>query len=197
MWFYVCRLNSTVECVPYHLQLSPENALQLIQQYPAAKLSTYICYTDLPLANSSKVMNLSLQLHNVIQAYDRLYTQLRNSNMRLTSDMNSVCDDTLTSLTSYMTLWLTVQTMSPLVIWWMTPVCSVASLWCQQVPWEWMGRYDGNLTSVWQESISLYFILYRVCSWQCITIVEAPATDVCTQNLHPQRQWPTVLMEGF
>ncbi|XP_015251835.1 PREDICTED: adenylyltransferase and sulfurtransferase MOCS3 [Cyprinodon variegatus] len=29
----VKRLNSTVECVPYHLQLSPENALQLIQQY--------------------------------------------------------------------------------------------------------------------------------------------------------------------
>ncbi|MEQ2184072.1 hypothetical protein GOODEAATRI_004198 [Goodea atripinnis] len=26
------RLNSTVECIPYHLQLSPENALQLIQQ---------------------------------------------------------------------------------------------------------------------------------------------------------------------
>uniref|UniRef100_A0A1A7XHZ0 Adenylyltransferase and sulfurtransferase MOCS3 n=1 Tax=Iconisemion striatum TaxID=60296 RepID=A0A1A7XHZ0_9TELE len=29
----VKRLNSTVECVPYQLQLSPENALQLIQQY--------------------------------------------------------------------------------------------------------------------------------------------------------------------
>ncbi|XP_039904988.1 adenylyltransferase and sulfurtransferase MOCS3 [Simochromis diagramma] len=29
----VQRLNSTVECIPYHLQLSPENALQLIQQY--------------------------------------------------------------------------------------------------------------------------------------------------------------------
>ncbi|XP_040916747.1 adenylyltransferase and sulfurtransferase MOCS3 [Toxotes jaculatrix] len=29
----VRRLNSTVECIPYHLQLSPENALQLIQQY--------------------------------------------------------------------------------------------------------------------------------------------------------------------
>ncbi|KAG7510369.1 adenylyltransferase and sulfurtransferase MOCS3 [Solea senegalensis] len=28
------RLNSTVECIPYHLQLSPGNALQLIQQYP-------------------------------------------------------------------------------------------------------------------------------------------------------------------
>ncbi|XP_058470584.1 adenylyltransferase and sulfurtransferase MOCS3 isoform X1 [Solea solea] len=27
------RLNSTVECIPYHLQLSPGNALQLIQQY--------------------------------------------------------------------------------------------------------------------------------------------------------------------
>ncbi|XP_046906459.1 adenylyltransferase and sulfurtransferase MOCS3 [Hypomesus transpacificus] len=27
------RLNSTVECIPYHLQLSSENALQLIQQY--------------------------------------------------------------------------------------------------------------------------------------------------------------------
>ncbi|KAM9707644.1 adenylyltransferase and sulfurtransferase MOCS3 [Menidia menidia] len=30
----VRRLNSTVDCVPYHLQLSPENALELIQQYP-------------------------------------------------------------------------------------------------------------------------------------------------------------------
>ncbi|XP_072221765.1 adenylyltransferase and sulfurtransferase MOCS3 [Leuresthes tenuis] len=29
----VRRLNSTVECIPYHLQLSPENALELIQQY--------------------------------------------------------------------------------------------------------------------------------------------------------------------
>uniref|UniRef100_A0A1A8QC82 Adenylyltransferase and sulfurtransferase MOCS3 n=1 Tax=Nothobranchius rachovii TaxID=451742 RepID=A0A1A8QC82_9TELE len=29
----VKRLNSTVECIPYHLQLTPENALQLIQQY--------------------------------------------------------------------------------------------------------------------------------------------------------------------
>uniref|UniRef100_A0A3B4UFY3 Adenylyltransferase and sulfurtransferase MOCS3 n=1 Tax=Seriola dumerili TaxID=41447 RepID=A0A3B4UFY3_SERDU len=38
----VRRLNSTVECIPYHLQLSSENALQLIQQYPAAKSSTYI-----------------------------------------------------------------------------------------------------------------------------------------------------------
>uniref|UniRef100_A0A8C6VXT7 Adenylyltransferase and sulfurtransferase MOCS3 n=1 Tax=Nothobranchius furzeri TaxID=105023 RepID=A0A8C6VXT7_NOTFU len=27
----VKRLNSTVECIPYHLQLTPENALQLIQ----------------------------------------------------------------------------------------------------------------------------------------------------------------------
>uniref|UniRef100_A0A8D3CQM4 Adenylyltransferase and sulfurtransferase MOCS3 n=1 Tax=Scophthalmus maximus TaxID=52904 RepID=A0A8D3CQM4_SCOMX len=38
----VGRLNSTVECIPYHLQLSPENALQLIQQYPAAESSTNI-----------------------------------------------------------------------------------------------------------------------------------------------------------
>nr|XP_057946037.1 adenylyltransferase and sulfurtransferase MOCS3 isoform X2 [Doryrhamphus excisus] len=29
----VRRLNSRVECVPYHLQLSSENAMQLIQQY--------------------------------------------------------------------------------------------------------------------------------------------------------------------
>ncbi|XP_040055481.1 adenylyltransferase and sulfurtransferase MOCS3 [Gasterosteus aculeatus] len=29
----VKRLNSTVECIPYHLQLSSENASQLIQQY--------------------------------------------------------------------------------------------------------------------------------------------------------------------
>ncbi|XP_067335216.1 adenylyltransferase and sulfurtransferase MOCS3 isoform X2 [Channa argus] len=31
--YAVRRLNSTVECIPYHLQLSSENALQLIQQY--------------------------------------------------------------------------------------------------------------------------------------------------------------------
>uniref|UniRef100_A0A3B3YD43 THIF-type NAD/FAD binding fold domain-containing protein n=1 Tax=Poecilia mexicana TaxID=48701 RepID=A0A3B3YD43_9TELE len=37
----VKRLNSTVECIPYHLQLSPENALQLIQQYPQATSVTY------------------------------------------------------------------------------------------------------------------------------------------------------------
>lgn len=59
MWLTVCRLNSTVECIPYHLQLSSENALQLIQQYPAAKSSTYICYTDLPLANSLSWMLLT------------------------------------------------------------------------------------------------------------------------------------------
>ncbi|XP_008275081.1 adenylyltransferase and sulfurtransferase MOCS3 [Stegastes partitus] len=29
----VKRLNSTVECIPYHLQLSSDNAVQLIQQY--------------------------------------------------------------------------------------------------------------------------------------------------------------------
>ncbi|XP_037603467.1 adenylyltransferase and sulfurtransferase MOCS3 [Sebastes umbrosus] len=29
----VKRLNSTIECIPYHLQLSSENALQLIKQY--------------------------------------------------------------------------------------------------------------------------------------------------------------------
>ncbi|XP_073683528.1 adenylyltransferase and sulfurtransferase MOCS3 [Garra rufa] len=29
----ISRLNSTVQCVPYQLQLSPENAMQLIQQY--------------------------------------------------------------------------------------------------------------------------------------------------------------------
>ena len=32
--FCAHRLNSTVECIPYNLQLSSENALQLIQQYP-------------------------------------------------------------------------------------------------------------------------------------------------------------------
>ncbi|XP_067312252.1 adenylyltransferase and sulfurtransferase MOCS3 [Pseudorasbora parva] len=29
----ISRLNSTVQCVPYHLQLSRENAIQLVQQY--------------------------------------------------------------------------------------------------------------------------------------------------------------------
>lgn len=45
MGLYVCRLNSTVECIPYHLQLSSQNALQLIQQYPffcGVKLLIYI-----------------------------------------------------------------------------------------------------------------------------------------------------------
>ncbi|KAK3563603.1 hypothetical protein QTP86_031853 [Hemibagrus guttatus] len=34
------RLNSTTQCVPYHLQLSSENALQLVQQYP------FMLYSD-------------------------------------------------------------------------------------------------------------------------------------------------------
>ncbi|CAM4650105.1 unnamed protein product [Leuciscus chuanchicus] len=33
----ISRLNSTVQCVPYHLQLSKDNAIQLIQQYPLMK----------------------------------------------------------------------------------------------------------------------------------------------------------------
>ncbi|KAM3594047.1 uncharacterized protein V6R79_001249 [Siganus canaliculatus] len=37
----VKRLNSTVECIPYHLPLSRENALQLIQQYPFLEPTTF------------------------------------------------------------------------------------------------------------------------------------------------------------
>ncbi|KAF1375053.1 hypothetical protein PFLUV_G00235430 [Perca fluviatilis] len=51
----VKRLNSTVECIPYHLQLSSENALQLIKQYPAA---TYICYTDLLILCHETILQL-------------------------------------------------------------------------------------------------------------------------------------------
>lgn len=32
LWSF--RLNSAIQCVPYHLQLTRENAIQLIQQYP-------------------------------------------------------------------------------------------------------------------------------------------------------------------
>ncbi|KAM9356251.1 adenylyltransferase and sulfurtransferase MOCS3 [Pholidichthys leucotaenia] len=38
----VTRLNSSVECVPYHLQLSPENALQLIQHILSLTAMTLI-----------------------------------------------------------------------------------------------------------------------------------------------------------
>ncbi|KAG9268600.1 adenylyltransferase and sulfurtransferase MOCS3 isoform X2 [Astyanax mexicanus] len=38
------RLNSTVQCVPYHLQLSSDNALQLIQQYPFLQSCLFIIY---------------------------------------------------------------------------------------------------------------------------------------------------------
>lgn len=40
------------------------------------------------------------------------------------------------------------------------------------------------------------YLALCVCSWLYITTMEAPATDVCTQYPHPQRQWPTVQMEG-
>uniref|UniRef100_A0A672PGQ0 Molybdenum cofactor synthesis 3 n=1 Tax=Sinocyclocheilus grahami TaxID=75366 RepID=A0A672PGQ0_SINGR len=36
----ISRLNSMVQCVPYHLQLSRENAIQLIQQYPLSLIAT-------------------------------------------------------------------------------------------------------------------------------------------------------------
>uniref|UniRef100_A0A3Q4AFJ7 Adenylyltransferase and sulfurtransferase MOCS3 n=1 Tax=Mola mola TaxID=94237 RepID=A0A3Q4AFJ7_MOLML len=63
----VKRLNSTVECIPYHLQLSPENALQLIQQYPAANPLTYICYAGqtLPLVSAS-----ALRLEGQLTVYN-------------------------------------------------------------------------------------------------------------------------------
>ncbi|RVE57043.1 hypothetical protein OJAV_G00212160 [Oryzias javanicus] len=47
----VRRLNSGVECVPYHLQLSPENALQLIQQYPQSCLPFENWLKNLPRLN--------------------------------------------------------------------------------------------------------------------------------------------------
>uniref|UniRef100_A0A8C2H622 Adenylyltransferase and sulfurtransferase MOCS3 n=1 Tax=Cyprinus carpio TaxID=7962 RepID=A0A8C2H622_CYPCA len=37
----ISRLNSTVQCVPYHLQLSRENATHLIQQYPLSLTATH------------------------------------------------------------------------------------------------------------------------------------------------------------
>lgn len=52
-----------------------------------------------------------------------------------------VWDDSLILLPSCTILLLTVLTTSPLVIWWTTPVCSAANLWCQQVPWDWRDRY--------------------------------------------------------
>uniref|UniRef100_A0A3B3VVL8 Adenylyltransferase and sulfurtransferase MOCS3 n=1 Tax=Poecilia latipinna TaxID=48699 RepID=A0A3B3VVL8_9TELE len=56
----VKRLNSTVECIPYHLQLSPENALQLIQQYPQATSVTSDCSDNVPtryLVNDACVLS--------------------------------------------------------------------------------------------------------------------------------------------
>lgn len=55
VWLYVCRLNSTVECIPYHLQLSPENALQLIQQYPAANVSSTCRWLNLWYSSISQL----------------------------------------------------------------------------------------------------------------------------------------------
>uniref|UniRef100_A0A671YA15 Adenylyltransferase and sulfurtransferase MOCS3 n=1 Tax=Sparus aurata TaxID=8175 RepID=A0A671YA15_SPAAU len=53
----VKRLNSTVECIPYHLQLSPENALQLIQQYPAANVSSTYNVPTRYLVNDACVLS--------------------------------------------------------------------------------------------------------------------------------------------
>ncbi|KAJ0062733.1 hypothetical protein NL108_004379, partial [Boleophthalmus pectinirostris] len=53
-------LNPNVECVPYHLQLSSENALQLIEQYPSASRSFYYCSDNVPtryLVNDACVLS--------------------------------------------------------------------------------------------------------------------------------------------
>uniref|UniRef100_A0A673B7J5 Adenylyltransferase and sulfurtransferase MOCS3 n=1 Tax=Sphaeramia orbicularis TaxID=375764 RepID=A0A673B7J5_9TELE len=53
----VRRLNSTVECIPYHLQLSPENALQLIQQYPPANGKPLVSASALRMEGQLTVYN--------------------------------------------------------------------------------------------------------------------------------------------
>ncbi|CAL9686330.1 unnamed protein product [Knipowitschia caucasica] len=57
--YSVKRLNSTVECVPYHLQLSSENALQLIQQYPYIKCK-YLVYHPTLVVPSLFIQNVYL-----------------------------------------------------------------------------------------------------------------------------------------
>uniref|UniRef100_A0A8C7WQY0 Adenylyltransferase and sulfurtransferase MOCS3 n=1 Tax=Oryzias sinensis TaxID=183150 RepID=A0A8C7WQY0_9TELE len=59
----VKRLNSGVECIPYHLQLSPENALQLVQQYPQS------CF---PLGNYGKplVSASALRMEGQLTVYN-------------------------------------------------------------------------------------------------------------------------------
>ncbi|KAK7904811.1 hypothetical protein WMY93_017418 [Mugilogobius chulae] len=58
----VKRLNPTVACIPYHLQLSSENALQLIQQYLFVLRSFYCPCVTTHLILSKKVENISLEL---------------------------------------------------------------------------------------------------------------------------------------
>lgn len=109
MWPYVCRLNSTVECIPYHLQLSPQNALQLIQQYPATKphmtsvvIYTYFCGVE-----------LLILFFRLMADYAASYIAgLFSWQMHI-----CVCDDSLILLPSCMISLLTVPTTSPLVIW--------------------------------------------------------------------------------
>ncbi|KAM8833123.1 adenylyltransferase and sulfurtransferase MOCS3 [Synchiropus picturatus] len=72
----VKRLNSEVECIPYHLQLSPENALQLIEQYdivadcsdnvPTRYLVSDACVlSDKPLVSASALrMEGQLTVYN-------------------------------------------------------------------------------------------------------------------------------------
>uniref|UniRef100_A0A3B5JYT1 Adenylyltransferase and sulfurtransferase MOCS3 n=1 Tax=Takifugu rubripes TaxID=31033 RepID=A0A3B5JYT1_TAKRU len=59
------RLNSTVECIPYHLQLSPQNALQLIQQYPATTPPPPFFVAGKPLVSAS-----ALRLEGQLTVYN-------------------------------------------------------------------------------------------------------------------------------
>ncbi|KAL1258399.1 hypothetical protein QQF64_011643 [Cirrhinus molitorella] len=63
----ISRLNSTVQCVPYHLQLSRENAIQLIQQYPLSLITA-----DRFILKSFTVQNrfvtLTLHPHPLVSA---------------------------------------------------------------------------------------------------------------------------------
>uniref|UniRef100_A0AAY4CMD3 Adenylyltransferase and sulfurtransferase MOCS3 n=1 Tax=Denticeps clupeoides TaxID=299321 RepID=A0AAY4CMD3_9TELE len=47
------RLNSSVQCVPYYMQLSPQNALHLVQQYPLLQSAIFMSGDiEIPLLNS-------------------------------------------------------------------------------------------------------------------------------------------------
>uniref|UniRef100_A0A3B4A9H0 Adenylyltransferase and sulfurtransferase MOCS3 n=1 Tax=Periophthalmus magnuspinnatus TaxID=409849 RepID=A0A3B4A9H0_9GOBI len=63
-------LNPTVECVPYHLQLSSENALQLIEQYPSARCSFLLVNDACVLSGKPLVSASALRMEGQLTVYN-------------------------------------------------------------------------------------------------------------------------------